>query len=55
MKGARFTDDSGVFVGHFRCFLCFIVKQMSFAPQKRFEVERVVILLFGKTDAGLEI
>lgn len=32
-----------------------IFKQMYFPPQKRFEIERMAIVLFGKTDAGLDI
>lgn len=36
-------------------FICFILILMNFPPQGRFEIEKVVIVLFGKTAAGLEI
>lgn len=33
LKGARFTDDIGVFMGHFRCFL-FYFQTNVFSPSE---------------------
>lgn len=49
--------DTGVSMRNLTCFSIFLSKKWTFPLQKQFEIEEmvVVIVLFGKTGAGMEI
>lgn len=45
--------DTGVSVGHFRCFSILYSNKWTFFPQKRFEIEKmVIVVLIDKTGTG---